>query len=96
MRRDEVLAILAAHRAELQRRGVKSLARFGWVARDEAGPQSDVDLLVELERPMGLFGFFAIQEYLEQIFGCKVDLGTPDSLRPAIRDRVLNEAVRVA
>ncbi len=96
MRRDEALAILAAHREELRQRGVRSLALFGSVARDEAGPASDVDLLVELERPMGLLGFFAIQEYLEQILGCKVDLGTPDSLRPAVRDRVLNEAVRVA
>jgi uncharacterized protein len=96
MRRDEALAILETHREELRRRGVKSLAVFGSVARDEARPDSDVDLLLELERPMGLLGFVGIQEYLEQILGCKVDLGTPDSLKPAIRDRVLQEAIRVA
>ena len=44
MKRDEVLAILAAHREALQRRGVKSLTLFGSVARDEARPDSDVDL----------------------------------------------------
>ena len=50
MRRDEVLSIIAAHRDELRRMGVLSLSIFGSVARDEAGPQSDVDLLVELDR----------------------------------------------
>ena len=49
MKRDEVLAILAAHREPLQRLGVKSLTLFGSVARDEARPDSDVDLLVEQE-----------------------------------------------
>lgn len=96
MQRDETLAILGAHRDELRSRGVKSLAIFGSVARDEARPDSDVDVLVEIERPMGLFGFLGIQEYLEQILGCEVDLGTPESLKPAVRDRVLQEAVRVA
>ena len=96
MRRQEALAVLAAHRGELERLGVRSLAVFGSVARDEARPGSDVDILVELRRPMGLFGFLAIQEHLEQLLGCKVDLGTPDSLRPTIRERVLSEAVRVA
>ncbi len=96
MRRDETLAILAAHREELRRRGVRSLAVFGSVARDEARPDSDVDVLVELERPMGLLGFIDIQLYLEGILGCTVDLGTPDTLKPAIRERVLHEAVRVA
>lgn len=96
MRRDEVITILTAHREELRRLGVKSLAVFGSVARDEARPDSDVDILVELDRPMGLFGFLDIEAYLEQILGAKVDLGTPDSLKPTIRATVLGEAVRVA
>ena len=50
MKRDEVLAILAAHREPLQRLGVKSLTLFGSVARDEARPDSDVDLLVEFNQ----------------------------------------------
>ena len=55
MKRDEVLAILAAHREQLQEMGVKSLNLFGSVARDEARPDSDVDFLVEFNRPGGLF-----------------------------------------
>jgi uncharacterized protein len=45
-------------------------------SRDEANPASDIDLLVEFDRPVGLFGLFALQDRLEEIFGCKVDLGT--------------------
>jgi predicted nucleotidyltransferase len=50
MRRDEALAILTAHQEELKEYGVKSLAIFGSVARDEARPDSDVDLLVEFSQ----------------------------------------------
>jgi predicted nucleotidyltransferase len=58
MQRDNVLKILAEHRDELhQRFDVKSLALFGSVARGEATETSDVDLLVEFERPVGLFHF---------------------------------------
>ena len=94
MRRDEALAILAAHRQELHAMGVASLSLFGSVARDEAGPDSDVDLLVEVRRPFGLFALARLERYLESILGRPVDVGTPDSLHPMIRDQVLREAVR--
>jgi uncharacterized protein len=68
---------------------------FGSVARDAATSTSDVDLLVEFDRPVGYFGLFALQDYLENLLGCSVDLGTPESLRPAIRERVLGEAIHV-
>jgi len=96
MKRDEVLGRLAAHREELQRRGVRSLSVFGSVARDEARPDSDVDLLVEFDRPIGLFGFVALKLYLERILGPRVDLVTPDALRREFSDEVLREAVRAA
>ncbi|MBI4498044.1 MAG: nucleotidyltransferase family protein [Chloroflexi bacterium] len=96
MRRDEVLSIIRAHWSELQEMGVLSLSLFGSVARAEAGPDSDVDILVEVRRPMGFFRFFAIQEYLEQLLGRKVDLVTPSGLRPEMRDQILREAVRAA
>jgi predicted nucleotidyltransferase len=95
LKRAEVLRLLAEHRTELEAMGVKSLAVFGSVARDEAGPESDVDLLVEFSRPTGLFGFFEVQERLEQILGTRVDLGTPLGLKPRMRERVLRETVRV-
>jgi len=97
MKRDEVMQVLAAHRSELQENfGVKSLALFGSTARDEAHAESDVDLLVEFNRPTGLFGLIQLQQQLENLLGCKVDVGTAAGLRPRIRERVLREALRVA
>jgi hypothetical protein len=97
MKREQVIRILSEQQAELTiRYGVRSLSLFGSVARDEAVPTSDVDLLVEFDRPVGYFGLFALQDHLESLLGCKVDLGTPDSLKPRIRARVLGESVRVA
>jgi predicted nucleotidyltransferase len=96
MKRDKVIQMLASQRADLSSQfGVQSLTLFGSVARNEATPSSDVDLLVEFNRPVGLFGLFALQNHLEDLFGCSVDLGTPDSLKPSLKERVLREAIRV-
>jgi len=96
MKRDEVINLLLKHKSELDEKfGVQSLSLFGSVARDEARVDSDVDLLVEFNRPVGLFGLVALQNFLEKILNCKVDLGTPDSLRPGIKEQVLQEAVHI-
>ncbi len=96
MKQDIVLQTLKQKNIELTNNfGVKSLLLFGSVARDEATPTSDVDLLVEFNRPVGYFGLFALQDYLEKLLGCPVDLGTPDSLKPYIKERVMGELIRV-
>lgn len=96
MKRDDVLAVLQDEQPRLRSEfHVKSLALFGSVARDEASPESDVDLLVEFDGPMGFFGLIRLQEYLEGRLGCKVDLGTPGSLKSRIKDRVLAESIHV-
>lgn len=96
MKRDAVIQILKQQNAELARQfGVKKLLLFGSVARDEATSVSDVDLLVEFNKPVGYFGLFALQDHLEKLLGCPVDLGTPDSLKPRIRERVLGEMIPV-
>ena len=74
---------------------VASLVLFGSVARDEATASSDVDLLVEFSQPVGLFTLARLQIYLEKLFGCAIDLGTPDSIKPYLRDLVIEEAKRV-
>jgi predicted nucleotidyltransferase len=97
MKREDVLSVLRASRERLRSEyGVKSLTLFGSVARDEAQPTSDVDLLVEFDRPTGYFGLVRLQLLLQQLLGCEVDLGTPGSLRPAMRQRIDKEAIRVA
>ena len=96
MKQEVVLLSLKQKNAELITKfGVKSLQLFGSVARDDATSTSDVDLLVEFNRPVGYFGLFALQDYLEKLLGCPVDLGTPDSLKPYIKDRILGELIRV-
>lgn len=91
-----MLKLLRQKNAELTNQfGVKSLSLFGSVARDEASLISDVDLLVEFNRPMGYFGLFALQEYLEKLLGCPVDLGTPNSLKPYMRERIMGDLIHV-
>ncbi len=94
MKRDHVLAILADHRDQLTALGVKSLNLFGSVARDEAGPDSDVDFLVEFSINASLFDLFRVQHYLEDILGCEVDLGTEAALRQHLREPVLKDVIR--
>ena len=88
--------LLLCHQADLRQRGVKSLAVFGSVSRGEATPSSDIDVLVEFDRPVGLFEFIRLKIYLEELTGRRVDLVTPDALRPGMRTAILNEAVHVA
>ncbi len=94
MRREEALRRLAEHRDELAAMGAGSLSIFGSVARDEAGPDSDVDVLIEFDRHLSLFDLGRIQIRLEEILGQRVDLVMPESLRPRLRARVLAEAIR--
>jgi predicted nucleotidyltransferase len=91
-----VLEKLAGDRGSLVDFGVKSLSVFGSVARGEARNDSDVDLLVEFDRPVGLFHLARLQSHLENLIGARVDLVTPGGLRASMRDRVLHEAVRAA
>jgi len=82
------------HLAEVCRRHhIRSLALFGSVLRDDFGPASDVDVLVEFE-PDHVPGldFFLIEEELSRLFGQRVDLNTPGFLGPELLDRVLAEA----
>jgi len=96
VRRQDTLRILAEHRQEIDAFGVRSISIFGSVARDEAGPHSDVDVLIEVNQPFGYFKYFELETYLERILGRPVDLFTPDSLRTEIRAEVMREAVRAA
>ncbi|MGK7943848.1 MAG: nucleotidyltransferase family protein [Microcystaceae cyanobacterium] len=93
MKRDEVLKIVATHREQLEKLGVKSLSLFGSVARDEARLDSDVDFLVEFSSAVGLFEFIEVKLYLEDILGCSVDLGTQNSLKEHLREPVLKDVI---
>lgn len=52
-------------------------------------PTIEIAFTPEFNRPVGYFGLFALQDYLEKLLGCPVDLGTPDNLKPYIKERVM-------
>ncbi len=86
----------ASRLAEIcQRHGIARLSLFGSVLRDDFGPDSDVDVLVEF-RPgvrCGLLGMARIERELADLIGRPVDLRTPAELSRYFRDRVIAEAV---
>ena len=96
MKRDEAISILSTHRTDLRNLGVKSLYLIGSVARDEAGPNSDVDVLLELDHSPTLFELARIKLELQRWLGTNVDVGLRDAVREPLRERVLREAFRAA
>lgn len=96
MNREATLQLLAKHKAILsQRFGVVRLALFGSVVRDAAKSDSDMDVLVAFDGPATSKQYFGVQFYLEDLFGCPVDLVTEKALRPELRPFVEKEAVHV-
>jgi predicted nucleotidyltransferase len=89
---EDIAERLRSHKATLrQTYGLSRIGVFGSFVRGEQHPGSDVDLLVELERPMGLFRFQQLERDLAQLLEAQVDLVTPGALKPNIGRRVLGE-----
>jgi len=78
----------------LKRRAVKRAGIFGSSVRTGETPR-DVDMLVEMPRPYGLFKFLSLKGELEDTLGMKVDLVEYANLKPQIRERILKEAVSI-
>lgn len=93
-RAEEVFARLAGETAVLRRFGVTRLALFGSAVRGEAAPASDLDFLVDFERET-FRDYFGFLFFLERLFGRQVDLVIRGTLKPAIREQVLREALDV-
>ncbi len=93
----EVLRVLAQELPYLRERfGVTRMALYGSITQEKATSQSDVDLLVELSRPLGL-EFVALAQYLEGRLRRRVDLATFETLRRSLRHpRCRNVAERIA
>jgi predicted nucleotidyltransferase len=97
---NDALRLLKAHEAELRRRGVMHAAVFGSVARGQADPASDVDIVIELDptRRLGLFEYAGLKLYIAGLFGVDslngpVDVVSRKSLKETFRDSILRDAV---
>lgn len=93
--RETIFAKLQSVNLELNDLGVRSLAVFGSIARGDYTEDSDLDILIDFSRPVGLFEFIRLKHFLEQITSCQVDLVTLDALRPEMKMQILQEAVHV-
>lgn len=85
-RREAILAVASRH-------GASNLRIFGSVARGDTHAGSDLDVLIDLAPGRSLLDLIAVKQDLEELLDCKLDIGTARSLRPRLKERVLQEAV---
>ncbi len=94
--REEILAGLARLKEELaEEYAIRELGLFGSFVRAEGTDDSDVDVLVEFSRPIGMFKFLELEERLARALGHKVDLVSKKALKQHIGARILAEVVNV-
>jgi predicted nucleotidyltransferase len=93
-RKDQILTILKKQLPYLKEKfKVKSIGLFGSYSREEQTETSDIDMLVEFEAPVGFIKFMELENYLSDKLGAKVDLVTPDALKPLIKPDIIAEAI---
>lgn len=91
----EIKSLLKIHQQRIKERyNIKVIAIFGSVARGESTNISDVDILVEFENPIGL-DFVLLGDELEEILGVKVDIVTPNALKPKMFEYIKHDLVYV-
>lgn len=89
---DHIIRIIAESREQLRSEfGVIGIGIFGSVVRGEQGAGSDIDILVEFERPIGFVRFMRLEKRLAELVGMPVDLVTKKALKPHIGKRILQE-----
>jgi predicted nucleotidyltransferase len=86
MDKDAVIAVLRAHETELKQIGVRHAALFGSVARGEAGPDSDIDIAIEIdeEQVVGVYAYVGVKQQIADLFSSPVDVVNTGYLRPGI------------
>lgn len=87
-----VLDLLSLHQEDLRAFGVKRLGLFGSVARGEGREDSDLDFVVELEQHT-FDNYMGLALYLQDLFGCKVDLLELEAVKPRLKPIIEREAV---
>ena len=93
---EAVKRTFSLHKEKLSKRfKVKTIGVFGSYVRGEQKEGSDLDVLVEFEEPVGLFEFMALENYLSDLLGVKVDLVSKKALKPHIGKRILEEVIMI-
>jgi predicted nucleotidyltransferase len=95
MNRREIIETLQEHKDALHRQGVTHLALFGSVARGDARPDSDIDILVDLdpEAHLSVFDYVGLKDYIAGLFEGPVDVVSRAGLKPYVRPAALNDLV---
>ncbi len=95
MTKDDVLTALRARESDLRAKGVARAALFGSIARGEHGPDSDIDIMIDLdpERHVGVYGLVDIMNTIGDLFTIKVDVSERQSLRPFVRPSAERDAI---
>lgn len=95
MKKRDAIKILQRHENELRARGIIHAALFGSVARGEAGPKSDLDILIEIdpELKLDIFAYAGLKRYVAGLFRGPVDVVNKGALKPYLRQPISADAV---
>lgn len=95
MNKQDAIDILRRHREDLRSHGIIHAALFGSVARGEAGPKSDLDILIELDPDLELdiFAYAGLKRYVAELFKGRVDVVNKEALKPHLRQPISADAV---
>jgi predicted nucleotidyltransferase len=96
MKRADVIRLIREHLEDLHRFHVRAMSLFGSVARDEARPDSDVDVLVDFDGDPTFEDYVGLSLFLEELLGRRVDVLTRDGIKPRVRPLIERDLLRVA
>jgi len=94
--KEEIVNILKKELPFLKEKyGVKKIGIFGSYSKEMQDEKSDLDILVQFERPIGFFDFITLEDYLKEKLGIKVDLVTEDAIKSVIKPYIMREVMYV-
>jgi predicted nucleotidyltransferase len=95
MKTEDALLILRRNEGDLRARGVRRAALFGSVARGDNRPDSDIDIMIEIEPDahITVYDYAGLKEYIAGLFDAPVDVVSHDALKPYVRPAATADAI---